>query len=253
MLWCRYLKSRPAIVASNFWASKYFGADSFSKFGILGFVLQKYRSASSYLMFFQDFLSLLVPRLDLLSLLDLCLGSVLLLSMWLFAYDCIIAAFYLSSTWFVTPQTVQDHKTCPSTNSRATICQCQWDATIHGYLGSLFAEQLFPSKRSGTSNENEQITESSGWSCDQIKSSAGGNTLTKTWINPAVRDSSVLTNLGRLVAKTPLEAIDSRLIQMQHHLIGSFVQEGFPTTVFCIRLIVWSEETGSVIGPNCCH
>lgn len=147
MLWCRYLKSRPAIVASNFWASKYFGADSFSKFGILGFVLQKYRSASSYLMFFQDFLSLLVPRLDLLSLLDLCLGSVLLLSMWLFAYDCIIAAFYLSSTWFVTPQTVQDHKTCPSTNSRATICQCQWDATIHGYLGSLFAEQLFPSKK----------------------------------------------------------------------------------------------------------
>ena len=151
MLWCRYLKSRTAIVASNFWASKYFGADSFSKFGIWGFWDLSCKNSVPQVVVWcssRIFCHCLSQGWTLLSLLDLLLGSVfftvyVIVCLWLY-HRCFLSQFYMVCP---TPQTVQDHKTCPSTNSRATICQCQWDATIHGYLGSLIAEQLLPIKK----------------------------------------------------------------------------------------------------------
>ena len=149
MLWCRYLKSRTAIVASNFWASKYFGPILLAHlgFGDFGICLAKI-----------PFCKLLFDVLPGFSV-TACPKAGPCFHCWTFVWPRFFALYVIVCLWLSSLLSISvlhglsntancsRHKTCPSTNSRATICQCQWDATIHGYLGSLFAEQLLPIKK----------------------------------------------------------------------------------------------------------
>ena len=174
MLWCRYLKSRTAIVASNSWASKYFELILLANLGFWDLsckntVLQvviwclpgfsvtacpKARPSFHCWNFLHAFYSL--PYVIV------CLWLMIVSSL-----RSISVLHGLSNT-----ANCSRHNTFPSTNSRATICQCQWDATIHGYLGSLLAEQLLPIKKD--LEHQMKMNKSLKVRGDQIKSSAGG-------------------------------------------------------------------------------